>query len=375
MKKNPIATMVLVLQMTIILGFLPELSNIASDSHQYHQAYAQNSLQNGMQVNPSSSIEIKTLDAQEQNQKQLSLLVQSHRTMRELKIGFVVPIFTESAYNHASFYDFYAIYAKTKPGVNVTHNLEFLSAKVTAFKPLFIGAYAATMHDLVKHVRLLSPLYNITLLNDADVDAGFITMKNGTNKYDVLILGHQEYVTQKEYNNLKEFVAKGGTMILLDANAFFAQVGYDRYTHTITLIKGHSWEFNGRSAWRSANETWATQNSEWVGSNFLCFHVRCRISFANNPFGYTPHEEQYLTNPNDTVLLNYNASVLSPNPKAAKNATIDHEWTVATYELNYKKGKVIALGIYSDDLIHYRSFLVFFDHLLMGSRHYNLCSD
>ena len=67
--------------------------------------------------------------------------------------------------------------------------------------------------------------------------------KNTTNKYDILILGHQEYVTQQEYTNLKTFVANGGTMILLDGNVFYAQVGYDRSTQTITLLKvmaGHS---------------------------------------------------------------------------------------------------------------------------------------
>jgi hypothetical protein len=36
-------------------------------------------------------------------------------------------------------------------------------------------------------------------------------MKNGTNACDVLILGHQEYVTQQEYDNLKWFVADRGT--------------------------------------------------------------------------------------------------------------------------------------------------------------------
>ena len=32
--------------------------------------------------------------------------------------------------------------------------------------------------------------------------------------YGILILGHQEYVTQKEYDNLKNFVANGGTITL-----------------------------------------------------------------------------------------------------------------------------------------------------------------
>ena len=36
-----------------------------------------------------------------------------------------------------------------------------------------------------------------------------IFLNNGSNKYEVIILGHQEYVTQREYDNLKRFVSNG----------------------------------------------------------------------------------------------------------------------------------------------------------------------
>jgi Na+/H+ antiporter NhaD/arsenite permease-like protein len=111
---------------------------------------------------------------------------------------------------------------------------------------------------------------NITLLTDADVDKDIIfennnddnsvsannnssTSNNGINAYDVIILGHQEYVTQKEYYNLKRFVGNGGTMIVLDGNVFYAEVRYDENTQIVTLVKGHSWAYNGRSAWRSVS--------------------------------------------------------------------------------------------------------------------------
>ena len=157
--------------------------------------------------------------------------------------------------------------------------------------------------------------------------------------------------TQQEYTNLKTFVSNGGTMILLDGNVFYAQVGYDRSTQMITLLKGHGWAFNGKSAWKSVSERWRKETSQWVGSN------------------YRRHrEEQYITNPNDTIFLNYNASVLNLNPKIVKNATSTHADMIATYELSYKKGKVIGLGIYSDGVIDNRYFLVFLDHLLEVSQ-------
>lgn len=65
---------------------------------------------------------------------------------------------------------------------------------------------------------------HIGFIADQDIDRGSIFQSNGSNIYDVIILGHQEYVTQKEYDNLKQFVSDGGTMIILDGNVFYAEV-------------------------------------------------------------------------------------------------------------------------------------------------------
>jgi hypothetical protein len=226
---------------------------------------------------------------------------------------------------------------------------------------------------LLKNIKWVTSQPNITLLTDEDVDKGIIFEKNNSssndiaktdsssnsdnyiNVYDIIILGHQEYVTQREYDNLKQFVRSGGTMIILDGNVFYAEVRYDKNTQTVTLVKGHSWAFNGISAWRSIPERWAKETSEWVGSNYLCYS--CNIRFTNDPFEYIHHEEQYITNPHDIILMNYNAS-LSDYP-------IQTRPVIATYELNYQKGRVIALGIYSDDVLSNGRFDRFFDNLLL----------
>jgi hypothetical protein len=213
----------------------------------------------------------------------LTLHSQSH--MKGARIALIVPVFTATAYNNA-FYLFYKHYAGVRSGENITHNTSLLSGLVTSPKSSrsdAIVASAYAMQYLAKHLALLTPKNNVTVLTGIDVDGGSIFMdtKNTTNRYDILILGHQEYVTQQEYNNLGTFVANGGTMILLDGNVFYAQVGYDRITDTITLIKGHGWAFNGRSAWISVGERWKDETSQWVGSTSLC--SSCRITFANNP--------------------------------------------------------------------------------------------
>jgi hypothetical protein len=300
----------------------------------------------------------------------LLLLLHSQTYKKGSRIALIVPVFTGAAYNHA-FYIFYQHYAGLRAGVNVTQHLFLLSSLVTKPKVPYsvaVEASAYAMRYLDKHLSLLTPKDNVSVLTDIDVDGGSIFMnnKNTTNKYDILILGHQEYVTQQEYTNLKTFVGNGGAMILLDGNVFVAQVGYDRSTQTITLLRGHGWAFNGKSAWKSVGERWRNETSHWVGSNYLC--SACRITFANNPFSYYHREEQYITNANDTIFLNYNASVLSLNPKIVKNATSAHASMIATYELSYKKGKVIGLGIYSDVVINNRYFLVFLDHLLQASQ-------
>ncbi|MBV9178757.1 MAG: hypothetical protein JO297_17160 [Nitrososphaeraceae archaeon] len=275
-------------------------------------------------------------------------------------IAIIKPTFTAAAYSN-SFYKFYILFMHTPPGKNVTTDLNLLSSKIP--KQLTPTSSAFTMLFLSHYLKTLLPQSNIDTLTDADVDGSSgpsdIFVKNGLdNKYNVLVLGHQEYVTQKEYDNLKRFVANGGTLIALDGDLFHAEVKYDKRTQTVTLVEGHGWTFNGKSAWKSVNERWKKDTSFWVGSNYLCYS--CKVIFLNNPFGYKHHEEQYLTNKKDVILMNYDADLLlqSYHPPIAKPV-------VAAYELNYQKGKVIVLGLYSDDIIFNGKFDKFFDRLLL----------
>src|SRR5215472_2202027 len=273
------------------------------------------------------------------------------------RIALIESTFTAAAYNN-SFYVFYQKYSHVSADNNITNDLNLLSSKVIKYPtitPTTNVHSAFAMLSLLKNFKLISPDSNITVLTDADVDNGSVFHNRGAersvdtnnNAYDVIILGHQEYVTQQEYNYLKKFVSNGGTMLLLDGNVFYAQIKFDRNTSTVTLVKGHGWAFNGRSAWKSVAERWTKETSEWVGSNYLCYS--CDITFANDPWEYKHHEEQYITNHKDKILMNYNASLIHyPIPSLRP--------IIATYELNYQKGRVISLGIYSDDVITNESF-------------------
>jgi hypothetical protein len=213
---------------------------------------------------------------------------------------------------------------------------------------------------IVNHLKWLTPQSNITVLTDADVhNSSTLFADNGTIKFDVIILGHNEYVTQLEYSNLRQYVANGGLLILLDGNVFYAEVKYDKKNQTITLVKGHGWEFDGTSASKSVDERWAKETTEWVGSNYCeCWGVD-NIRFSNNPFGVRHNEEQYITNPDAKIILDYYAY------NTSKNTFLPRDFKIATYELDYQKGKVITLGLYTDDLLFKNDkFRQFFDSLL-----------
>lgn len=314
-----------------ILGCFPSFNISTQYIHSNIAVYAQNYTSDKSSITTSIStpekglppVSLHALPKSQQSQilhkKPVPLLAVLHsQTYKKgSRIALIVPVFTGAAYNYA-FYIFYKHFASVRAGENVTQHLSLLSSLVTKPKVPKIPNYAAisasayAMRYLDRHLSLLTPKNKISVLTDIDVDSGSIFMNNNhsTNKYDILILGHQEYVTQQEYSNLKKFVANGGTMILLDGNVFYAQVGYDRSTQTITLIKGHGWAFNGKSAWKSVGERWRNETSQWVGSNSLC--TGCKITFVNNPFNYYHREEQYITNANDTIFLNY---IIAPQGK------------------------------------------------------------
>ncbi len=73
---------------------------------------------------------------------------------------------------------------------------------------------------------------------------------------------------------------------------------------------------------------------------------------------YKHHEEQYITNHNDTILTNYDA-------RLETKQHVSYKPVIATYELHYKKGRVIVLGLYSDDILDNLKFDKYFDTLLM----------
>ena len=328
------------------------------------------------------------------------------------KIALIKPTFTKAAYDNA-FYIFYKLNANKSFGTNITKHIGLLSNTIESkktSKDALGGSSEDAIRYLADHIKWLMPNSNVTVLADQDVHNGYIfenkhdrrsistnttttaapnTTSGAANAYDVIILGHQEYVTEKEYDNLKQFVANGGTLFAMDGNVLYSEVKYDNKSKTVTLTKGHNWEFNGKLAQRSIAERWNDDISGWIGGKSIGNNFD--IIFYNNPFGYEHREEQYITNPKDKILLDYNASVIiglhntidnnnnNYSSNNNNNNTIAHHSVlnnasqknekiakikIGTYELDFGKGKVISLGIYADDIIDDLKFNKFLDSLL-----------
>ena len=164
-----------------------------------------------------------------------------------IRIALVDPTFTNAAYDN-SFYIFYNLYNNFSFYQTTTKYLNLLTSKIDKDSmPSYTELY------LQNHISNLMPSANVTIISDLDVHNGNIFNDNTitSNKYDVLILEHQEYVTQEEYDYLRQFVANGGILILPYSNIFYAEIKYNPKDDTIVLVKGHSWEFDGKSASKS----------------------------------------------------------------------------------------------------------------------------
>lgn len=284
--------------------------------------------------------------------------------VKVLRVALIEPTFTYAAYRSGSFYNFYEKYSLTdRTNKTVTTDLNLLKDRPIPHGPFPYFAhpsysdipYINYFRIVLDHVKNKDPL--VTNLTDVDVDQGKIFRPNEKNAYDVLVLFHNEYATQSEYNNLRQFVNNGGTILFTDANVFFAEVSYNKVFDSITLVKGHYWKLDSNGATPSISERWLNESREWMGSNFFDVDSNLNVKFRNNPFNYTHSEEQYVTNPKAKILVDYKAYDI-PN-KNFQNAT------VATYQMNYGNGRVINLGIWGHIVEDNKAFLEYFDNVIL----------
>ena len=297
---------------------------------------------------------------------------QEQQNHNKKKIALVDDTFTDAAYSTNAFYFFYGKYKDTPVGVEVKSDLNMLTAQlpdpaeVSLNRTVKVGEFGHLVDPsdkekqhlipFAKEIQKIIPDSVITIIRDEDIHNGRIFASNGSNAFDILMLFHQEYMTQAGYDNLRHFVDSGGKIVFINGNIFYAQVDYHKNNRTVTLVKGHDWEANGKFAKKSIGERWFNENRRWIGSNFLLSQITDNIVFENNPFNYTHFEENFLTNSNAKLIYNYDAKIPNDNPYRGS--------IVATYELEYGKGKVVMFGIYATKLVFNNMFMQFFDKII-----------
>jgi len=127
----------------------------------------------------------------------------------------VYPLFTQSAYDKNGFYDYY--------------NKKCDSSCLTINIPTKITPVYQTSGSVYTILKLL----HYDTVTDVDVD------KNPTilDKYKKVIILHNEYVTQREF----DAITNHPNVVYLFPNALYAKIQSDYDKNTITLIRGHGY--------------------------------------------------------------------------------------------------------------------------------------
>ncbi|EIJ66774.1 hypothetical protein BD31_I0217 [Candidatus Nitrosopumilus salaria BD31] len=125
----------------------------------------------------------------------------------------IFPIFTAAAYNEPGFYNFY----------KGECNEECLTIPIKSILRTEIGGNSAQVLKLL----------NYKFLSDIEIDKNPKILKD----FDKVILLHNEYVTQKEF----DAITSHPNVIYLYPNALYAKIDVNYEENTITLIRGHNY--------------------------------------------------------------------------------------------------------------------------------------
>ena len=132
------------------------------------------------------------------------------------KTVVIYPIFTDTAYSEKGFYDYY----------NKKCDSKCLEIKIqNNFMP---QANPNT-------IQILNEL-GYAIITDVDVDKNPEILKN----YEKVILLHNEYVTQNEF----DAITKHPNVIYLFPNALYGKIDSDYSKNTIKLVRGHGYPDN-----------------------------------------------------------------------------------------------------------------------------------
>ncbi len=266
---------------------------------------------------------------------------------------------------------------KATPGP-ITADLDWLrtpvtgnwsSSQVNDEKPLYVFLSSGTASRCG-----LAMGGNLKTIDDVGIHNGNL-FAGSVRQYDVLILGHEEYVTKQEYHQFKQFVASGGRIVAMSGNTFWAEVAYSKSTGIETFVSGHGFAFKGVYDWRSDSKPFDRESMNWFGSAFAhgMPHLRGAIikgghvglammsvfhkDLAFTGYSYPHSESNYVGNFTNTQLI---AAFYHNSPGSGAPHFRMPDLPVDAYEHKYVKGEVICLCIFGENLVGHDKETQFF---------------
>ena len=170
----------------------------------------------------------------------------------------IYPVFTSAAYKQPGFYTYFA-------GNCDQSCVTDLSFENPEFQFTSSGASAQILY----HV-------GYDFLTDVQVDQNPEILEN----YETVILLHNEYVTQKQF----DAISIHPNLIFLHPNALYAEIVVDYNTNTMTLIQGHDYPpenpmkngFNYEIEQRFHEYEYDTECNDWEFIEIINgFHLNC----------------------------------------------------------------------------------------------------
>ncbi len=279
--------------------------------------------------------------------------------------------FVHNSFNGAAYSGFYSAFVKTSYG---DYNEPKLSAASYFIRnPKYTWSTSNPTTFISKIIAEGYPADKINYINDEDVHFDNLYDINGKPKYSTIIYVHNEYVTMDQYLNTIKFIKSGGNVIVLNGNAFFAEVDYREDTNKVYLVSGHSWDFDGENGTTSGNYYRfyrygvSTEHRNMFGSRYCMFNKGSfsgaymnstkpnshPIATKMDEDGYSvvgknigSHEENCVITPNYHEIADWRGTYNQPNRG------------VKVYEFlpfGPVGGSLIHLGLYSTDFIGYRA--------------------
>jgi hypothetical protein len=284
----------------------------------------------------------------------------------DVRVGMLMPLLTTAAYtspysgfNHMphAFYDFYVKYRHTPAGTLVTNNdTNWLKVNIGSnytrggayYNAGGWGTSYPLYHFLKSGLAKACGVASVTPVTDLNVAEGAL-FSSGNRTVDVLVAGHNEYVTSSEVVQFQRFVASGGRVVLMDGDNWEVEVTTN-YQHRcifsfcfdephMMLVQGHSWTYDGKRANHSMvwnqfpkidKKVTASLLPAWYG-NEACDSVTAnrhdpigRVLFTL--YGRTVFHKIAIHEPSRVVNLTDTSLILKCNGDYSDVAAYDHRY-------------------------------------------------